>query len=112
MWLHERRYNLKIHKTQIEVARLILENQDITIREIQKKLNLSTPSLAFHHLQQCKKKGLIPKIYPLRCPLCFKPNMDYKKINERTHIWICPECPAVLFEYYSNDNLEDLKNTL
>jgi transcription initiation factor IIE alpha subunit len=32
--------------------------------------------------------------------------------TEATHIWICPECPAVLFEYYDSRNITELKERL
>lgn len=44
------------------------------------------------------------------CPLC-EEQMEYKALitEERiTHSWVCPECPAVLYEYYDNKDTENL----
>ena len=49
-----------------------------------------------------------------KCPLCEAP-MDYKpfgKSETQTHIWICPECPGVLFEFYNELDLECLEREL
>lgn len=40
----------------------------------------------------------MPYIPPIKCPLC-EEYMKYQPYKE-THIWICPECPAVVFEYW------------
>lgn len=42
-----------------------------------------------------------------RCPLCQTLNVESKKIKE-TYIYVCDECPFIAFEYYLNNNLEDL----
>lgn len=44
------------------------------------------------------------------CPLCGA-NMTYKHANN-THVWACEACPAVLFEYYDDKNINDLKENL
>lgn len=44
------------------------------------------------------------------CPLC-NGEMRYKKHNN-THIWVCEECPNVMFEYYDNENIADLSEFL
>lgn len=51
------------------------------------------------------------------CPLC-RTKINYKKINSRykdpdpTHIWSCPNCPFIGFEYYTNKNTKDLEKYL
>ena len=54
-----------------------------------------------------------------KCPLCdTRIRLKYKKITsknkntENTHIWSCPNCPFVGFEYYTNKNIKDLKKYL
>lgn len=46
----------------------------------------------------------------LICPLC-DGEMNYRK-NKETHIWVCEECPAVLFEYVDESNTLDLIDSL
>ena len=45
----------------------------------------------------------------LACPLC-DCTMEYKK--GKTHMWICPDCPAVVFEYIDINDLNDLYEQL
>ena len=37
--------------------------------------------------------------------------MDYYSLRG-THIWICQTCPIVMFEYYDEDDLYNLKRKL
>lgn len=52
-----------------------------------------------------------------KCPNC-NIAMEYRtkeKTNPNghdTHVWICEECPLVTFEYYVDQNIEDLKEIL
>jgi ribosomal protein L37AE/L43A len=42
----------------------------------------------------------------IACPLC---GCEIAYTSERTtHIWSCPDCPFVGFEYYQEGNAEDL----
>ena len=44
------------------------------------------------------------------CPLC---NELLKHHPTRmTHLWTCPACPFVGFEFYDEENLKDLKSYL
>ena len=44
------------------------------------------------------------------CPLC-SASMEYKQISD-THVWSCEDCPAILFEYYSDTNTAELSDFL
>ena len=47
-------------------------------------------------------------IQVVKCPLC-QAEMEYrpKKYDEMiTHIWSCPACPFVGFEFYNENNSE------
>jgi repressor LexA len=52
---------MKLHPTQEKLLALLSENitSPLTIRELQDELNLSTPSLVHHHIQQLEKKGYL-----------------------------------------------------
>ncbi len=49
----------------------------------------------------------------IKCPLC-EIELEYIFIKKRkyldhdTHIWKCDECPFIGFEYWHNNNLQDL----
>jgi|SRR5690625_2712224 len=51
---------------------------------------------------------------PFKCPLCESDSMEYREIKNNkalsglTHKWVCEECPAVLFEYYTQADIEAL----
>lgn len=47
---------------------------------------------------------------PVRCPTC-EGHMDYRQ-HKKTHMWICSECPNILFEFYDFKNIEELKEAL
>ncbi|MBP5448637.1 MAG: winged helix-turn-helix transcriptional regulator, partial [Spirochaetales bacterium] len=51
----------KMHKTQREILAIIKEygTEPWTIRDLQERLNISSPSLIFHHLQMLTRKGYI-----------------------------------------------------
>jgi repressor LexA len=53
----------KLHSTQQSLLELLDANIDdpLTIRELQEQLNLSTPSLVVHHIQQLEKKGYLKR---------------------------------------------------
>jgi repressor LexA len=53
----------KLHSTQQSLLELLDANIDdpLTIRELQEQLNLSTPSLVAHHIQQLEKKGYLKR---------------------------------------------------
>jgi ssDNA-binding Zn-finger/Zn-ribbon topoisomerase 1 len=42
-----------------------------------------------------------------KCPLCHV-ELEYKKINN-THVYVCEECPFVGFEFYFDEDMENLK---
>ena len=42
----------------------------------------------------------------MKCPMCDKP-LSYEPCNG-THIYTCPDCPFVGFEYLTKKNTEDL----
>lgn len=52
------------------------------------------------------------------CPMCdtelsWNPtNLVYQSNEETTHIYTCPECPFVGFEFYSKRNTDDLSKYL
>lgn len=48
----------------------------------------------------------------LQCPLCETDSLEYRLIEGRTHAWVCGECPAVLMEFYTDDNSMDVHNSL
>jgi len=60
----------------------------------------------------------------LKCPLCGG-DMEYKEVKnvdtrqpdlpeiEPTHVWICDQsCPAVVFEYWKSEDVDNLKKVL
>jgi repressor LexA len=51
----------KLHPVQQKLIDLLKENIDdpLTIRELQDELDLSSPSLVHHHIQQLEKKGYL-----------------------------------------------------
>jgi repressor LexA len=53
----------KIHPTQKQLLELLKNNNNepLTIRDLQDRLNLSSTSVVFHHLQQLEKKGLLKR---------------------------------------------------
>jgi len=48
------------------------------------------------------------------CPMCdteltwIPTNPTYKTNEDTTHIYTCPECPFVGFEFFGQRNLDDL----
>lgn len=52
-----------LHKTQQDLLNLLKETQDnpLSIREIQERLSISSPSLAHHHIVQLEKKGYLKR---------------------------------------------------
>lgn len=46
----------------------------------------------------------------LKCPLC-EGTMKYVK-EGTTHIWKCDDCPAILFEYITKKDTENLDRHL
>jgi hypothetical protein len=53
-------------------------------------------------------------ITKIKCILC-KCKLDYERLDSDigdTHIWICPECPFIGFEFYGGYDLKALKNRL
>lgn len=45
-----------------------------------------------------------------KCPCC--ENTLYYRNYRETHAWICDTCPIVMFEYYDDNNLRDLKEII
>jgi repressor LexA len=54
---------VKLHKTQEKLLGLLAGNMDspLTMRELQEKLDLSSPSLVHHHVNQLEKKGFLKR---------------------------------------------------
>lgn len=52
-----------LHATQRKLLELLQKNIDdpLTIRELQNRLDLSSPSLVAHHIQQLEKKGYLKR---------------------------------------------------
>jgi repressor LexA len=77
----------EIHPTQKALLQLLKENIDNpkTIRELQEDLNISSPSIVQHHIQQLEKKG-----YLKRNPFNTK---DYQILSD-------PERPIVYLNLY------------
>lgn len=46
----------------------------------------------------------------LYCPSC-EEKMEYKEKND-THVWICPDCPFIVFEYYNKGDIDNLYQIL
>ena len=51
----------------------------------------------------------------MRCPCC-QGKLIYNSYNDignssstDTHAWICTDCPIVMFEYYTTDDIDNLK---
>lgn len=65
-----------------------------------------------------KGKKDMKKLYEndvVTCPICGDSTMEYKPIhgvNKQTEIWVCPECPAVLFEYWTDEDVIQLMEKL
>jgi repressor LexA len=51
----------KLHETQNSLLTLLKDNicDPLTIRELQEELNISSPSVVHHHIQQLEKKGYL-----------------------------------------------------
>lgn len=54
---------IDLHKSQISLLELLEENIEspLTIRDIQKELGFSSPSVVAHHIQQLEKKGYLKR---------------------------------------------------
>ena len=54
---------IKLHKNQIALLNLLEQHKEdpLTIREIQTELDLSSPSVVVHHIQQLEKKGYLKR---------------------------------------------------
>lgn len=48
------------------------------------------------------------------CPLCNEKDIEYlflaPQSENNTHIWVCPHCPFIGFEYWTDHNLKALEN--
>src|SRR5438105_616208 len=53
----------KLHKTQKSLLAILKQNiqSPLTIRELQEELNISSPSVVHHHLQQLERKGYLKR---------------------------------------------------
>ncbi len=52
------------------------------------------------------------EIKPLKCPLCETESLVFKLIQDETNAWYCGECPAVLIEFYNDENTKQLHEHL
>lgn len=49
----------------------------------------------------------------MKCPICEGAELqDLAVYPEGTYAWSCPNCPAVLLEYYDDHDLDELKRYL
>lgn len=59
----------------------------------------------------------------LKCPLCESGEMKHKpvgnddlqeseRLDNYTHVWVCPHCPCVIFEFWENKDINNLKKIL
>lgn len=46
------------------------------------------------------------------CPLCVEGIMEGRMIEDKTPVWVCDECPAVLFEFSTDINTKHLQSYL
>ena len=46
----------------------------------------------------------------IKCPFC-NGNMTFKEKNN-TYIWVCDDCPNIMFEFYDFDDLVNLNDYL
>jgi repressor LexA len=78
---------MKLHPTQKKLLQLLEKHQDepLTVREIQDRLDLSSTSLVAHHIEQLEKKGWIKRNL-------YNPQ-DY-------HLLKSPEKPVVFLNLY------------
>lgn len=52
----------------------------------------------------------------ITCPLCNSGGMEYRSVhnphahneNKVSHMWVCPVCPNIMFEYYDNSDIQAL----
>jgi repressor LexA len=53
----------KLHEKQQQLSHILKENIDdpLTIRELQDRLSISSPSVVHHHIQQLEKKGYLKR---------------------------------------------------
>lgn len=52
----------------------------------------------------------IEEVEGILCPLCGEPIEHHN--HKKADLWACNSCPFVGFEFYGNDNLQDLINYL
>ncbi len=49
----------------------------------------------------------------MTCPICGEPDALVKRVNEEhDEIWVCEECPAVLFAYWYPSSIDRLPREL
>lgn len=46
------------------------------------------------------------------CPLCEQGLMEGRMIEDKTAVWVCKDCPAVLLEFYTDENTKHLQSYL
>lgn len=48
----------------------------------------------------------------MKCPICDS-ELEYrckeKNEEEKTHVWVCSECPCVIFEYWDEEDVDNLQ---
>ena len=58
------------------------------------------------------------KIHTLTCQFCLEGELEYKELKDKrlkyhsTHMWICTDCPIVVFEYYVDLDRKLVNNRL
>lgn len=57
-----------------------------------------------------RKEVSVVEMTDVKCPLCDAGMRG--KTDSKTFIWICKECPGVLFEYNNDDDMKALNNMI
>lgn len=52
-----------------------------------------------------------------KCPICIEGFMEYReykqnKYNTGGHAWVCEECPMVMFQYWFDEDIDNLKTII
>ena len=66
-----------------------------------------------------KKREKVETVKPLICPLCEHGHLEHDALDStpngrdnKTHIWICDHCPAVLLEFWENSDADAMHKRL
>lgn len=86
--------------TMVQIEKWVLKHQKDY--ELPIKIGIHPKDGFVAYTEQPQK----PATLQAYCPLCDE-TMEYKEVNG-THLWTCPECPAVLYEYRTIKDTENL----